>query len=344
MQVHFVSFHAKPEAFLDDASFRYRCENLSYALNQQGITTKLQHITSFALEPGISYVIFHRPKYSTRFRRLIKQLKLASIIAIADFDDLVFDESYVGFSPAVLNNVLSHKKVLKIYRAHYEAMAFFDHINVSTSTLAMRAKHIFPNANINVLSNATHHDWPYKAPLSVTQRRPIITYFPGTRSHDRDFWQIEDVIEFFLRNNPSVNLLVIGPLLSPLLSKGSKQIRHVHRLPFLNYTQAVSNTWVNLLPLEPTPFNQCKSALKVIEAAAYHAPTICSPLPDAVRFEGIGTVTAIDQQQWLNNLENLMDTAIYRSTVSHIEKQFSLIADPKLMAGSFCKAHPFPPN
>lgn len=339
MQVHFVSFHAKPMAFLDDASFRYRCENLAFALNKQGVSAKLQHITSFALESGISHVVFHRPKYSTRFQRLIKQLKLANITAIADFDDLVFDEEYVGFSPAVLNNILPTKKVVKKYREHFEALSFFENISVSTQTLSRHVRRLFPHANVSILNNATHHGWPYKKPLSSVHRRPIITYFPGTRSHDRDFWQIEEVLEFFLHNNPSVNLLVIGPLLSPLLAKGSNQIRHVRRLPFINYTQAVSNAWVNLLPLEPTPFNQCKSALKVIEAAAYHAPTICSPLPDASRFEGVGAITAIEQQQWLSSLDKLMEPAFYKSTVSHIEKQFSLVADPILMADKFCKLH-----
>jgi len=339
MKVHFVSFHAKPEAFLDDASFRYRCENLSVALTLKGVSTKLQHITSFALEPGISHVVFHRPKYSTRFRRLIKQLKLANIKAIADFDDLVFDEAYVEFSPAVLNDILSAKKVSKKYRAHFEALSFFENISVSTHTLARYAQRLFPDASTTVLNNATHYNWPYKKPLSSAYRRPVITYFPGTRSHDRDFWQIEEVIEYFLQHNSSVNLLVIGPLLSPFLNKGNKQVKHVRRLPFINYTQAVSNAWVNLLPLEPTPFNQCKSALKVIEAAAYHAPTICSPLPDALRFDGIGAITAIDQQQWLNSLDKLMDPTFYKSTINQIEKQFSQAAAPALMADTFCETH-----
>lgn len=341
MKVHFVSFHPKPNVFLDDASFRYRCENLAFALNQQGVSAKLQHISSFELEPSISHVVFHRPKYSTRFQRLIKQLKRANITAIADFDDLVFDEDYVEFSPAVLNNILPTRKVVKKYREHFEALSFFEHISVSTHTLSRYIRRLFPDANISILNNTTHHDWPYKKPLSSEHRRPIITYFPGTRSHDRDFWQIEEALEFFLGNNPSVSLLVIGPLLSPLLSKGSNQVRHFRRLPFINYTQAVSNTWVNLLPLEPTPFNQCKSALKVIEAAAYHAPTISSPLPDATRFEGIGAITAVDQQQWLTNLDNLMEPTFYKKTVNHIEKQFSLEANPMLMADKFCKLHQF---
>lgn len=340
MEIYFVSFHNNPEAFLNDASFRYRCENLAFALNQLGISAKLQHFKSFKITPNISYVIFHRPRYSPRLKRLVKRLQKTSVITIADFDDLVFDESFAQFSPAVLNNILPLKKVITKYRRHFQAMRLFESISVSTVPLAQYAKRLFPEKNVSVLANTTHHSWLFEPPqpASANDERKI-TYFPGTRSHDRDFWQIEDAISTFLDRHPSVNLLVIGPLKSDIFNRQGNQVQHVQRLPFADYTKAVSSTWVNLLPLEPTPFNQCKSALKVIEGATYHAPTICSPLPDALRFEDLGAIIAIDQSQWLNHLERLMDPDFYNKTVSTIKAKFQKTAEPTLMAQQFCCIH-----
>lgn len=339
MKVEFISFSKRPEAFIEDPSFRYRCQNLSLTLIKHGIPSTMQHIDSFTPSQDTTHVVFHRPRYSIRFRRLMKKLQLANIIAIADFDDLVFDKEYLEFSPAVLNKVLPRRKVAKTYRLHFEALTYFDHVSVSTTSLTKYIRKLLPNAKINVLHNTTHSDWACKQPLIASPRPKTITYFPGTRSHDRDFWQIEDAVALFLKKNPSANLLVVGPLASKLLSKSNNQIKHIQKLPFKDYIQVVSNSWVNLLPLEATPFNQCKSAIKVIEAATYHAPTICSPLPDALRFEGVGATIAIDQQQWIDKLEQMMDDSFYQKTVTQIQNNFLLTTNTKIMADQFQKSY-----
>jgi hypothetical protein len=338
MKVAFVSSHEKAESFLDDASFRYRCENLAFALKAVGFSCKLDHIESFSASSDLTHVVFHRPKISIRLRRLLKRLQQLNIIAIADFDDLVFDEQYADFSPAVLNNRLPRKKVVRKFKSNKEALEYFDHITVSTDSLAKQARRSFPNATIVVLKNAMHYKWPYKQPLPIESRKKVITYFPGTRSHDRDFLQVSEPLEYFLNEHPDTFFLVIGPLASTLLDKPNKQIRHIDKLPFSNYMQAARNSWINLLPLEPTPFNFCKSAVKIIEAGSYIAPTIASPLPDALRFEGIGASIAIDDDQWLKSLEALYDTKNYKQTTARIEKHFAKASDSKVMAVDFYNA------
>lgn len=338
MNVTFVSSHAKPESFLDDASFRYRCENLALALKEHGASCKLDHIELFGASPDLTHVVFHRPKISIRLRRLLKHLKQLNIVAIADFDDLVFNEQHADFSPAVLNNRLSRKKVIRKFKGHKEAIELFSYLTVSTIPLAKHAKSAFPETSVVVLKNAMHHKWPYKSPLPLEARKKIITYFPGTRSHDRDFLQVNAPLEYFLGKHPDTFLLVIGPLTSPLLEKPNKQIRHINKLPFANYLQAARNSWVNLLPLEPTPFNSCKSAVKIIEAGSYLAPTIASPLSDALRFEGIGASIAIDDDQWLNALEKLYDPEHYSQITTNIKKHFAQASDSKIMALDFYKA------
>lgn len=335
MNVSFISFSKRPEAFIEDPSFRYRCQNLSSALCSLGVSSSIHHIDSFSPTINTTHVIFHRPKNSIRFRRIIKKLQLTGVLAIADFDDLVFHEDYLEFSPALLNNILPKKKVAKIYRSHFEALNYVDYISVSTNSLAKYAHKLFPNKKVNVLHNTAHYEWPKKRPSSLLCNNPVITYFPGTRSHDRDFWQIEEAIKLFLSQNPSAKLLVIGPLVSELVNKQHSQVKHIQKLPFNDYAQATSNSWVNLLPLEPTPFNQCKSAIKIIETAIYNTPTICSPLPDALRFTGTAAFTAIDQQQWLEHLNKMMNPVYYKAVTTKIKKDFHLTTNSQIMVEQF---------
>lgn len=339
MTISFVSFSAKPEFFLDDPSFRYRCDNLAYALREQGIKSRLEHIESFTATADLSHVVFHRPRYSSRFRRIVRQLENQGITVIADFDDLIFDPTYLEFSPAVLNNVQPRRNIKRRLLSHFEALQHIRNVTVSTSELGRFVRATFPDVKICVLQNYMHYDWPYKAVQPNANKRKVLTYFPGTRSHDRDFWQVEDIIAYFLNKNSDVQLLIIGPLTSRLLELKSTQIRHLPKLPFTNYIQAASNSWVNLLPLEPTPFNQCKSAIKIIEAGSYNTPTISSPLSDAIRFCGTAASIAIDQQQWLQHLESFLDPKFYLQSSLRIKNEFGHITNSKHMANLFCTSY-----
>ncbi|RVU83384.1 hypothetical protein EOL70_16795 [Leucothrix sargassi] len=339
MNITFVSSHAKPELFLDDASFRYRCENLAEALEKIGASCDLTHLTSFIPSDSLTHVIFHRPIFTVRLKRLTKRLEKMGITYIADFDDLVFDERHADFSPAVLNKRLPRKKLIHRFKKHQQAALLFNFLTVSTTSLAKQARLSFPKKTVTVLKNAMYAQW-HANPIAqvTTPRKKVVTYFPGTHSHDRDFLQVVTPLTLFLKKHPDTSLLVIGPLKSRLVNTHNHQIKHIKRLSFTEYAEAIKNSWVNLLPLEPTPFNQCKSAIKVIEAGAYFAPTICSPLPDVLRFEGIGASIAIDDNQWLERLEYLYNDDNYLEVTKKISKHFAKVSSPEQMAIDFCKA------
>ena len=82
------------------------------------------------------------------------------------------------------------------------------------------------------------------------------------------------------------------------------QVLRATKVPFAVYPQQFAGAWVNLAPLEDTPFNASKSALKVLEAGYWGLPTLCSPTPDYARFADAGALLASDPDAWLHWLEH----------------------------------------
>lgn len=77
-------------------------------------------------------------------------------------------------------------------------------------------------------------------------------------------------------------------------------------VPFSEYADKYAELELAIVPLAQCEFNEAKSSLKAIEAAALSVPVIMSPTPDNVRMhkEGIG-VLAASPGQWRRQLRRL---------------------------------------
>jgi glycosyltransferase involved in cell wall biosynthesis len=137
-----------------------------------------------------------------------------------------------------------------------------------------------------------------------------ITYFPGTRGHNADFAMIAGAVQHFLANHPEWHLLVAGPL-EFKLDVAPHRVRRLERVDFERYHEIVQRGAINLAPLEDSPFNRCKSALKIMEAGFFGIPSVASPIPDAERFAGDGVEFASSTEEWLGALARLADRFPY---------------------------------
>jgi hypothetical protein len=314
-----------------DASYLYRCENLAAALAEAGHETHCGH---FATCPPRRFdvVVLHRPRLTWRLRWLLARLRREGTRIVADVDDLVFLPELASVSPGVLNGVAPLAEVTALFSANKAALAAVDQITVSTEPLAEELRQALPQASSLVLPNAVPHAWLGLPASPVAGPRRIISYLPGTRSHDRDFARVAPALTTLLRRHPALMLEVTGPGSYALDVPAAQCLRHV-RQPFHAYTDTIRRARVNLLPLESTRFNRCKSALKVIEAGFWQVPTVCSPLPDATRFEGSGAHIAQTDAEWLASLEALAtDDAYHRSQAAGLRERVLARADIRVLA------------
>ena len=336
--ISFIATNRREDLFRQDPSYIYRCENLAQALEAQGYQTELIHIKSLSIKSAPRYAVFHRPSDSLKLRWLVKQLKTRGTITIADYDDLIINSDYSSFSPAVRNNILPLKKVKKAFDANRKALKLFDLITTSTEALSAKIKEISPQSRVTTIHNSTHYSWHETSTKEIDNfSEKKITYFPGTRSHDRDFSLIAPVLESFLKTYPQTKLQITGHL-NYKLDIPKSQIIKLPRVSFTDYKNHVRDGSVNLAPLEATPFNACKSALKAIESGYFGIPTICSPNQDYERLTNAGAIIASSNTEWFDTLERLMDPEIYQELTSTIRKNTLKTPDSSIAADEFMNA------
>ena len=327
MRIAFIANNRSPRLFRRNPSFIYRCENPATWLADQGHDVSLCHIKHAPFPREVDAAVFHRPRSSIGLRWLLRQYRWAGVKILADFDDLIFNEADVRHSPAIRNKRLPLLILWRIFRLHRQAMGWFDRITVSTQALADAVHGIYPDVSVTVLANSIH--WAWRKDVSLVPREcsgpRVLAYLPGTHSHDRDFAEIAPSLERFLRNHPDTLLKITGPLKFDLnLPVG--QVIHEERVPFDQYPQRFAGIWVNLAPLEETPFNACKSALKAMEAGFMGVPTLYSNNPDMDRLAGEG-VYRVEDGDWYGALERLRDPVCYAAAVANLRERVLPLAD-----------------
>ncbi|WP_158513256.1 hypothetical protein [Francisella uliginis] len=308
---------------MKDPSFIYRCENLSLALESIGSKVTICHISElpFLLNSSVDVIVFHRPSYSWKLSLVVKIASKKRTLCIADFDDLIFDYTWAKYSPAVINGILSLKKVRKMYTRNKKALQLFKICTFSTKPLMDKCDYIFPKIKKYLLTNSFHYNWLGKSFEESKLRIKKITYFPGTKSHDKDLLIVEKILADFINKYSDVELHICGAICQTQKLM-HKRIFFYNKVSFGEYYKRFKNIWLNIAPLEITPFTECKSALKVIEAAYFNAPTLCSDIWDNRRFVDSGAIIAKDLSEWKTLLDMLYkDKRYYKYIVNNLRSK-----------------------
>jgi SEC-C motif-containing protein len=200
-------------------------------------------------------------------------------------------------------------------------MAHCDAVTCSTPTLAARIRREFPEMPIWVVPNAIDfniRDWKAKenrAEHNLTDR--VVLGWTGSIHHTRDGQELLQALPAVFEAFPNVVFLmqcdrsVYYAWTTPLVNKYRDQLRWVPPLPFDVHPMIYSLFDVNLAPLERTPFNTCKSDLRLIEGGAHGVPYVASKLAPYQEFDrisgGIGGLLASGTRGWFDAIVEILD-------------------------------------
>lgn len=184
-----------------------------------------------------------------------------------------------------------------------------DRVTVTTEALAQLVRRF--NENVVIVPNYIPGwvlDWERPRNEAVT------VGWMGSATHQMDWGQAAQPVSRFLKQNPDVHFHMIGGNYSRDLKIPEEQGT------FTRWIDGVENVWraidfdIALAPLRPHVFNQSKSNLKALEAAALGIPIVasdCGPYPEFVEHGKTGFLVKRDHE-WGKFLRELVNDPAMR--------------------------------
>jgi len=289
LRVAYVYERAEP------GTFRYRCYNMAQAINEHSTKFSasyfflhdlhsLDSLTDFA-----DVLVLVRVRFDADVDRLIRRFRLQSKPVLYDLDDHIFDLEATPLLVSSLNQGLSRygriEKWVGVVGRIRHSLERVDGITTTTHFLADQLRQSFdlPVAVIPNFLNTEQLSYSETVRSSVRQPprdAPIIGYFSGSASHNRDYQIAEDGLRVVLEQYPHARLRIAGYLDVP--ESLAAYTDRIDRLPFMDFLQlqrAIGEVTINLSPVQHNVFAHSKSELKYFEAAAVGVVTVASPSP-----------------------------------------------------------------
>lgn len=300
---------------VDNRSDRYRVYNIVNALRERNIAVDIYKASSSKyLLKNVDYdlvIIFREDRYQLlQWKKILKHLRKRNIPIIYDTDDNIIQN----------DDYRSTKNVLNIIN-------YVDAITVTTDSLAdvFRKK---TGKKVFVIKNTISEEQMFlvKKITRITEvdEKVKIVYQSGTSTHNKDFTIVEKALIAIMKKYPNVELNIFGPL--QLGEEFEEIMSRIKFYPYMDYRLLqiyVSDMDINIAPLQINEFNNCKSELKIFEAALLGIPTICSPIDpySAIIEQGKNGYIARTQEDWENVLTILIEDAQLRKKVGNRAKE-----------------------
>jgi glycosyltransferase involved in cell wall biosynthesis len=317
VRVAYVYERAEP------GTFRYRCYNMAQAINLADSDMSasyffLQDLLAIdRLSDYADVLVLVRVRYDSDVERLIRSFRLANKPVLYDIDDHIFTLEATPLLVSSLDQGLTRfgrvEKWVGVVGRIRHSLQEVDGIITTTAFLADKLHEQFP-VPVSVIPNFLNTEqWEYSEALRASRvspepDAPIIGYFSGSASHNRDYQIAEEGLAHVLDLYPKARLRIAGYLEPPeSLHRFADRIDRLPFMDFLGLQKAISEVSLNLSPLQHNAFSYSKSELKYFEAAAAGVLTVASPTPvfaDAISHNRNGYLA--DGLSWPEVLEQAL--------------------------------------
>ncbi|MCC7101244.1 MAG: glycosyltransferase [Rubrivivax sp.] len=137
-----------------------------------------------------------------------------------------------------------------------------------------------------------------------------LAYFSGSPHHGLDFAIVEQELEALVERRPEIQVMTVG-YLEPRRdwSRFGPRVMRAPLHDWVNLQRLIGQAEVNLMPLLPSVFADCKSPLKFSEAAAVGTLSVASPpanYADCITDARNGYLA--HGHEWQRQIERLLDS------------------------------------
>jgi hypothetical protein len=307
------------------ASCRYRINNLCELLSGTDIVVKRE--LPRQIRARVATVCVIRPLITPPLLAELALLRDRGVRLVADFDDLLFAGLVSGL-PGSVGGATSTALLDARLEGYAAALTAFDAFTVSTRPLRDQILQRVPAAKVAVVPNGLSEAWVRQGRALYDAFQPgdplTIRYFAGSPSHDEDFAAVAPPLRRFLVGHPQVRLELVGSIRADLSTFPEGRAALLPPVPYETLPKLIATSWVNIAPLCRSEYAEGKSALKVLEAAAFGCPTLASVNDDVSRHHAQGAPVRLCEtaQDWQGGLERCLDMS-QRMELGHAARRYA---------------------
>lgn len=309
-----------------DASTRYRGYHFAEALveSQHVADVGVMDVIDSGIIARYDVVVVLRPAMSRKLVKIANLCEEHSVVLVADYDDLIFSTDFADSSPQVKNGQATAEQIAELFKRYESAMTLFRFVTTSTQELCWQMQEKHPGARVLHMPNGLSDFWlKYNSYVSKTnairynligdndQCGGVISYLPGTRSHDHDFATAVHQLANAANNHEHTSLNIVGALEFDEALFAEGKMRRGNWTDYMDLPGLIANSWLTIAPLAATIFNQSKSHIKFIESAAFGTPHICSNFPDVAQHSVDGLSIVTSPEQWGTEIALYRDQEYY---------------------------------
>lgn len=334
------------------STFRYRCYNMAQLLNasdEPGEGGEPEHSACWfhradlerageEIAERAEVLVVCRSGYESRLLRLITAFRRRGKQVLFDVDDLVFDTRYAHLVMNALDQDIDAAHwwdfwfgYLGRMRATLDlcdgAIATTDFLAARLAECTERPVAVVPNFINREQLAISGRIWHDKLASGFARDGEFtLGYFSGSPSHNHDYGMVEPAIAALMARRPELRLLTVGYIApGPRLEPFKDRLQHAPFQDWVNLQRLVGRVELNLMPLAPSVFTDCKSPLKYFEAAIVGTLSIASPSRSyaAAIQQGVTGYLARGHE-WAERIEQVIDTLPHYAEMATRARQDAL--------------------
>jgi hypothetical protein len=302
------------------------------------VTQKLEHLSAAGVDIRVfplgqeqkflsaaataDVAIFYRTAASAVTLQCAAYCKLINLPTIYEIDDLVFAPQHFPDTYESYAGAISQEKHFELrcgVALVHGFIALCDYGIASTEELRTELAKVVKTGNVLVHRNLLSQELAVDArsgasmgPKHTGGSSVTIFYGSGTLAHGRDFHDlVEPALIRLMTENPEVRFMACGHVdVTALETAFPSRVALVEFLPDRDaYLKLLSGADINIAVLQANRFNDCKSEIKWLEAAAFGIPSVVSDVAvyrETLRPDEDLLIAAPDPAAWYKALRDLV--------------------------------------
>ncbi|MFT8678945.1 glycosyltransferase [Gluconacetobacter dulcium] len=235
-----------------------------------------------------SGVVFYRVPAFASVQVMLEEARRLAVPSWWEVDDLIFDRDLYARNGNLAMLTKQERARLLFGAGLFRACMLGCRRGIASTPVLAQVMRDAGVGEVGVIENALDAetmDAARSARLSLPLRAEaegdgpvVVIYGSGTRTHDADFLAAAPGLMAAMAENPRLVLWIVGELaLPPAMRAMGERVVVLAGRSYADYLALMARADIAIAPLEDSVFNDAKSNIKYLEAAAVGVPLVCSP-------------------------------------------------------------------